>query len=71
MDQKEMIDKALEQTGFRLAHVEKAPLWRRLKCRLVGPHMWVELLAHDVSLNETVQEGFVCHICGQMTSTLQ
>jgi hypothetical protein len=60
----EEVDTVLKELGYEKREHD-IPLWRRVKCRLLGPHDWVSIHAYDVQTHEVWEDGMVCDTCGK------
>lgn len=58
----------LEDMGLRPSEDDDYPLWRRWKCRVLGPHEWVPVYQLHPDGPALVEEGLVCQICRKEVS---
>jgi hypothetical protein len=53
----------LADMGLERREDDHYPLWRRLKCRVLGPHEWVPIQRLIPSSGALIEEGAICDIC--------
>ena len=53
----------LEDMGLTPSEEDAYPVWRRWRCRILGPHEWVPIYELHPDSRALIEDGFVCRVC--------
>jgi len=59
----EEVTEILGDMGLVAVKGDRHTWWRRLRCRVFGPHAWVLLQRLDPSRGALIEEGVICDVC--------
>lgn len=63
-------EKALEiiqELGLHESEEPSYPWWKRLYCRVAGPHQYIPVWECDIETYVLIETGRICEVCGKET----
>lgn len=60
----EEVNETLHELGYK-EREHDVPWYRKLKCRVLGPHEWVPIHSYDLVTSALTEHCCICDVCGK------